>query len=331
MLNRRILRIKAFKAVYTYTENRSLSLKEAEVMLDRSCESTRDLYLFLLSVIAPLTDVARNRLEAARSKFNPTEEELNPNFKFADNRIAAILSVDPDFCKLLSRKHLSWEQYDAFLWNLYDRIRSRDYFKEYLASDASSVEEDAALWSRIFEEEFPDNGELESILEDISIWWNDDLEYALGWCCISFKSLAKGMRWDLPPLYLSEMSAEYLAEVSPADYREVSPRHIAELSAKGHGCTYKAFVTMILRKAYARYEEFCAAVAELTPKWDRERICATDLALIVTAMAEADAFPDMPSKVIINEYVELSKFYSTPESRSFVNGLLDRLLKQPKQ
>ena len=303
MLNRRILRIKAFKAIYSFTENQSASLKDLESQLDRSLESTRDLYLFLLFSVGPVSREARARLEAARNKFNPSEEERNPNFKFADNLIAPLLEEDPDFQKITQKKKLSWDQYDVLLRNLYDSIRSKDYFKEYMASGPNSIKEDAELWAKIFEEEYVDSDDLADILEDLSIWWNDDLAYALTWCCRTMDNLGKGQRWNLPPLFLSDMDATGGKE---SDH---------------------AFVVKLLRTAYNNYEKYISMIADATPKWDRSRICSTDLALIVCGLAEAEAFDNIAPKVTINEFVEISKYYSTPESRAFVNGLLDKLIK----
>lgn len=302
MLNRRILRIKAFKAVYCYAENPGMTLRDLEAYLDQSCESTRDLYLFLLSIVGPLTEEARSRIEASRTKFNPTDEELHPNMKFTENRIAALLAQDPDFTKLISRKKLSWEQYDMLLRHLYETVRERKYFKDYLASEERSVAEDARLWIHIFEREFEDNQDLWDILEDLSMFWSDDLPYALIWCCRTLQSIADGNGWSLLPLYQSDLKGNEMHESD------------------------KVFVTGIVRKAYANYDKYYQAVAECTPKWDKNRICATDLSLIVCGLAEADAFPHIGYRTTINEYVEISKFYSTPESRGFVNGLLDKLI-----
>lgn len=302
MLNRRILRIKAFKAIYSYAENPGMTLKDTEALLDISCESTRDLYLFLISIVGPLTAEAARRIEASRSKFNATEEERNPNMKFVENRVAAMFAADPDFKKIVSRKKLSWEQYDVLLRHLYESIREKEYFKEYMASSNSSIEEDARLWAAIFEQEFEDCDELYAILEDLSIYWNDDLGYALGWCCRTMRAIAKGDSWTLPPLFQSELPGN---EAMESD---------------------KSFVTRLVRAAYTGLDSYCAQVAELTPKWNRDRLCTTDLVLIACGMAEANMDGSTPRKVVLNEYVEISKFYSTPESSSFVNGLLDKLI-----
>ena len=302
MLNRRILRIKVFKTIYCYAENHGMTLKEAEALLDLSCEATRDLYLFLLALTGPLTAEARARIEAARSKFNPTEEELHPNLKFVENRIAPLLEQDPDFSKLTARKRFSWDQYDVLLRRLYERLRARKYFKDYLSSGESSLEEDARLWARIYERELEDCAELSDILEDLSIHWNDDLGYALSWCIRTMRSLGEGGSWCLPPLYQSELPG---AETLESD---------------------RKFVVNLLRTAYRHYDDFCARVAELTPGWTRERLCTTDLCLIACGMAEAQMAPEVSPRIIINEYVEISKYYSTPDSSGFVNGLLDKLI-----
>lgn len=303
MLNRRILRTKVFKAIYCYAENPTLTLKEAEGILEHSCEATRDLYLYLLSIIAPLTQEAKARILAAQAKYRPTPEELNPNMKFVQNAIAPIFEQDPDFAKIIAHKKLSWDNDDMLLRRLYESIRQKKYFKEYLSSSKTGLDQDAKLWIKIFEQEFEDNRSLVDILEDRSIYWNDDLGYALIWCCRTMKSLANGGTWNLLPLYQSDM----------AEHRTFD--------------SDKAFVFNILRTAYSNYDAFCEKVAALTPKWNIDRICTTDLVLIACGMAEAKAYPAVPVKIIINEYVEITKSYGTPESSAFVNGLLDKLIK----
>ena len=216
MLNRRILRIKAFKVLYSYAEDPSMSLKEAQAQLELSCKATRSLYLFMLAIIPALTEEARSRIEAARRKFNPTEEEKHPNLKFVENALAPILLEDPDFQKAVSREKLSWEQYDALLRKMFDSIRTKPYYEKYMSSPERSLAEDVRLFTRIYEEEFVDNTDLEDILEDLSIFWNDDLAYALTCCCRTLDGLAAGERWSLPPLDPSEMSGREGMDSAPA-------------------------------------------------------------------------------------------------------------------
>jgi len=306
MLNRRILRIKVFKVIYSYSENPTMTLKEALSQLDLSCEATRDLYLFMLGIISPLTSEAKRSIEALKGKFNPTEEEKNPNMKFANNKLAPFFNSDPDFRKLLSRKKLSWEQYDALITNLYLSIKSKDYYNAYMSSPTSSLAEDAKLFIRIFEEEFVDNEALYTIMEDMSLYWNEDLGYSLTYCCRSLQEIAKGKAWNLPPLYKSDM----LKEKDPLVESD------------------KAFAVKLMKCAFSGYENYFGMIAEAVPQWDKDRLFATDLAIIATGLAEARNFSEIPIKVTINEYVEISKYYSTPKSHTFVNGLLDRLIQK---
>ena len=306
MLNRRILRIKAFKILYSYSGNRTMTLTEALSALDTSCEATRDLYLQMLSVVGPLTAEAARLTEAARHKFNPTEEELHPNLKFVRNALAPLLADDPDFGKLLERKKLSWEQDDAFIHQLYETVRSRPYFADYLADPEISLAQDIRLFQTIFESEFEDNDALAQILEDRSIYWTDDLAYALTWDIRSLGDIARTGRWTLPPLYQSE--------ILTAQGKQVDSDH--------------QFVRRLLTVAFGGFDDYYAKVAGAVKGWDRDRLFTTDIVLIVMGLAEVEHFPEIPVRVSINEYVEISKFYSTPKSRSFVNGLLDRLVKE---
>lgn len=302
MLNRRILRIKAFKVLYSSVLSGNKSLSEAEFQLDQACEATRDLYVYMLGIVSPLTKIARERIETAKAKFNPTDEERNPNMKFADNALAKALDEDADFQKVFAKKKFSWAQYDLLLKKIMNSVCSKEYYAEYMASPVCSIDEDCKLFTRIFEEEFVDSEELEEILEDKSMYWNDDLPYALTWCCKTFKSLAKGESWSLLPLYQSEI-------------------------LKGEGVeSDKYFVRKLLQASFAGYENYSAMVAESVTGWEKERLFSTDVILIAMGLAEVATFPTIPVKVSINEYVELSKFFGTPKSRSFVNGLLDRLV-----
>ena len=304
MLNRRILRIKAFKVLYANILAGNSSLAQAETQLDQSCEATRDLYLYMLSVVPALTQIAKDRLEAAKTKLRPTEEDLNPNTKFADNALAKLIAEDVDLNKLLAKKKYSWGQYDLILKKVMTSVASKEYFQKYMESDKVSLAEDCKLFTKIFEEEFVDLEELEMMLEEKSLYWNDDLAYALTWCCRSFKDFAAGKSWSMLPLYQSDM-------LEGADVESDN-----------------RFVHKLLQSSYAAYEKYAAMVAESVTGWERERLFSTDVVLIAMGLAEAVTFSEIPVKVTLNEYVEIAKFYGTPKSRAFVNGLLDRLIQK---
>ena len=307
MLNRRILRIKVFKALYSSELKGNSSLAEAEAQLEASCEATRDLYLFMLGTVSPLTKIAADRIDAARRKFNPTEEEKNPNTKFADNALAKLLDADPDFVKLFRKKKFSWEQYDLVLKKIFNSIVTKDYYAAYMQSPESSLKDDCRLFIRIFEEEFVGSSELEAVLEGMSIYWGEDLPYALTYVCRTLDNLGKGGRWTLPPLYLSET------------------RQGPDIEDD------RLFARNLLRAGYLNYGKYYDMVAGSVSNWDNDRIVSTDMCIIILGMAEAVAFPTIPVKVTINEYVEISKFFGTPKSKIFVNGILDRLIQKMSQ
>ena len=306
MLNRRILRIKAFKTLYSYAENPSMDLKEARKQLEVSCEATRDLYLLMMALIPALTSEALSRIESARNKFNPTDQEKFPNMKFAQNALAATLQADAEFQKLLSRKKLSWDQYDVFLRQLYENVRQRDYFDSYMKASGHSLKEDAALFTKIFERELVDDASLEAILEDMSIYWNDDLAYSLTCCCRSLDQICATGRWTYPELFLSDMTG-----------------------ASGTKLSDSQFVYGLLETAVAGYPRYFQMISECVPQWDKDRLFVTDVCLIALGLAEQQKFGSgIDVRITINEYVEISKYYSTRKSSSFVNSLLDKLLKE---
>ena len=304
MLNRRILRIKVFKTLYSSELNGNSSLAEAQAQLSASCEATRDLYLLMLGIISPLTKVASDRIEAAKRKFNPTEEERNPNMKFAENSVAGLLDSDPDFQKIFRKKKFSWDQYDLFLKKVFASVSSSEYYAAYMQSPERSLKEDCRLFVRIFEEEFADNDDLAQILESMSIYWGEDLPYALTYVCKTLEGFGKGAGWSLPPLYLSET------------------RHGDDIEDD------RLFAKNLLGAAYVNFGKYSGLVAESVANWDNDRLVSTDMCLIVLGIAEAVAFPTIPVKVTINEYVDISKYFGTPKSRIFVNGILDRIIQR---
>lgn len=304
MLNRRILRIKAFKELFVIEMSPEKSLAAAQKELDAALESTRDLYLFMLSSISPLTRIAAEKITQLQMKVNKTEEEKHPNMKFTGNALAQMFDADPDFRKIIRKKALDWGPYDLILRKIYASIQTKDYFQEYMASDSSSLEEDCRLFSHIFEEEFVDREDLETALEDLSIYWNDDLPYSLTWCCRTMDAVARSKRWTLPPLFLSDGHSDMEDD--------------------------NLFVHKLLREAYTNYDRYFELVSSSVPNWDKDRLVGTDMAIIITGLAEIASFPNIPLKISINEYVEISKYFGTPKSSTFVNGILDALSKRPE-
>ncbi len=294
MLNRRLIRIKAFKSLFAFensgAENPEVAVKE----LVKSCEKTQELYFFLLNITGSIIDIANERIEVGLHKFHPSEEEANPNYKFVNNRFAALVADDPEFGRFCQKKGLNWKEYDVFLKKIFASIQSSEYYAAYMNSGKDSFEEDCELWQHIYEAEFEDNEMLEQILEDMSPLWVDDVAFTLN---VIIRNIDETKRTNA---------------IVKADVFQKDDDHV--------------FAVRLLEESIAGYDEYCALISENLSNWDSDRLVSTDTALIVMGVAEAVSFPSIPVKVTINEYVEISKYYSTPNSRVFVNGMLDRLI-----
>ncbi|MBR2947480.1 MAG: transcription antitermination protein NusB [Bacteroidales bacterium] len=297
MLNRRLIRIKVFKVLYSSISSGSNSIAEAEKNLHYSCEKTLDLYYFMLNVAVALKRAADNKIEMGLKKYNPTDLERNPNLKFSENKVSEYLLGNHTFLKYCEDHSLNWNgDLSLFIKKLYTSISEKEYFQEYMKNESRSLEEDCALFARIFEEEFEDNADLESFLEDLSIYWIDDLGYVLNLIIRNLELLKKSARMPMPGVFMKE------------DDRE--------------------FAFGLLKFSLGNYGRYMDVIKENIANWDPDRVVATDLILIEEGIAEAVGFPNIPIKVTINEYVEISKFYSTYNSKIFVNGLLDRIIQK---
>ena len=297
MLNRRLIRIKVFKVLYSCISSGSNSFAEAEKNMHYSCEKTLHLYYFMLNAAVALKQVADAKIETGMRKFNPTEEERNPNLKFSENKVSEYLLGNPIFKKYCEENVLSWNgDLALFVKKLFASISEKDYFKEYMERESRSMAEDCDLFIRIFEEEFEDNEALESFLEDMSIYWIDDLGYVLNTIIRNLELLRKSSKMPMPGIFMKEDDKEYAFN--------------------------------LLRFSLANYSKYMDIIRENIANWDPERVVTTDLVLIEEGIAEAVGFPNIPVKVTINEYVEISKYYSTHNSKIFVNGLLDRIIQK---
>lgn len=304
MLNRRLIRIKVFKALFAFENSGSDSAATAADMLARSCEKTLELYCFLLNISGSLVALAQEKIDAGLHKFHPSEEEAHPNYRFVNNRFAKLIDDDPEFGRFCQKHKLSWNEYDVFVKKLFASITASDYYKEYMAADEDSFDADCQLFARIYEEEFEDNELLDSIFEDISLkrpWkeglddWSDELAFVLNVIISDLPAIARKKALIQQKVFKNEDDS--------------------------------LFAQTLLQESIAGYAEYSALISENLSNWDPDRLVSTDIALIVMGLAEAVSFPTIPVKVTINEYVEIAKYYSTPNSRIFVNGMLDKLIR----
>jgi len=296
MINRVLIRLKIVQIVYAYYQNGGKNLDTAEKELFFSLSKAYDLYNYLLLLMVEITRCAAKKQNAAKSKLLPTAEELYPNTKFVDNRFIAQLEVNKQLLEFSETQKKTWENESEFVKSLCEQIMDSDIYKEYMASETSSYEEDRELWRKIYKRIIFNNEELDQVLEDQSLYWNDDKEIVDTFVLKTIKRFDEknGAKQELLPEFKDEEDQDFARRL---------------------------FRRTILNADYYRH-----LISENTRNWDLDRVAFMDVVIMQIALAEILSFPNIPVSVSLNEYVEIAKLYSTPKSGSFINGTLDGIV-----
>ncbi len=300
MISRRILRIKILQLLYAYFQGADSSVNKFEKELFFSIQKTYDLYHYLLVLVTDLADYANSRIEIALQKMVPTREDLNPNTKFVENRIIQQLRANKQLNQYLNITRLSWVNSPELIKKLHNRIRMTPYFKEYMDDPARNFEQDKKLIIDIYTTEIINTEGIFQTLEEQSIYWNDEVEFVISMIAKTIKGFKEedDENANLMPLFKNEDDKEFARD--------------------------------LFRKAVMHKEDYAKLIETYTENWDVERIAFLDMLILVMAITEAVAFPSIPTRVTINEYLEIAKFYSTEKSSLFINGLLDKIFKHLK-
>lgn len=301
MINRVLIRLKIVQIVYAYYQNGGKNLDTAEKELFFSLSKAYDLYNYLLLLMVEVTKQANKRLNAAKNKLVPTKEELFPNTKFVENRFIAQLEVNKQLLEFSNNQKKTWENEADFVKTLCDKILESDIYKEYMASETSSYEEDRELWRKLYKNIIFNNIELDQVLEDQSLYWNDDKEIVDTFVLKTIKRFDEknGAKQELLPEFKDEEDQDFARRL---------------------------FRRTILNADYYRY-----LISENTKNWDLDRVAFMDVVIMQIALAEILSFPNIPVSVSLNEYVEIAKLYSTPKSGGFINGTLDGIVNSLKK
>lgn len=301
MINRVLIRLKIVQIVYAYYQNGGKNLDTAEKELFFSLSKAYDLYNYLLLLMVEVTKQANKRLNAAKNKLVPTKEELFPNTKFVENRFIAQLEVNKQLLDFSNNQKKTWENEADFVKTLCDKILESDIYKEYMASETSSYEEDRELWRKLYKNIIFNNIELDQVLEDQSLYWNDDKEIVDTFVLKTIKRFDEknGAKQELLPEFKDEEDQDFARRL---------------------------FRRTILNADYYRH-----LISENTKNWDLDRVAFMDVVIMQIALAEILSFPNIPVSVSLNEYVEIAKLYSTPKSGGFINGTLDGIVNSLKK
>ncbi len=303
MISRRFLRIKAFQALYSYFQSEDKNTKKLTSETFLSLERMHDLYLYLMIIGREVTHLSELRMEEAKKKRLPSEEDLNPNTKFIDNKVFALLAENVELKNYVADKNISWSNDQELMVKFSAFLRKHKVFTEYMSTRNSSFEEDKKFVVDLYKKVIPDFELLLSDFEEKSIFWGyDEIDFVLSMVLKSIKKFTP----------TSTMSEAVLPLFRDADED-------------------KKFVKELLSKVVNNDKENNKLIADKTKNWDVERIAMVDVLLMKMALTEFVHFTSIPVKVTLNEYIELSKWYSTPKSKVFVNGILDKIVLDLKE
>ena len=298
MLNRRHLRIKVLQSLYAYFQSKDEDYGKAERELMVSIDRIYDLYVYLLLSFSELKSIGENRMSEGGNKNFPTEEDLKPNPKFVNNRLIKALESSSELRHQSETRKVNWlgaEEHEMFR-KMFKAMRESEAYFEFMNNEQDGYEDDRSFLVAIFKSEIANFPLLYSYFEEKSIHWLDDIDLA---CTMVLKTI-KGLNesdeiCSILPLYKDE-----------ADEKE--------------------FVKLLLRKSIMMEKENEIIIDELTQNWELDRIAKMDVFLMGMAITEMQEFSNIPTKVTLNEYIEISKFYSTPKSNGFINGVLDKAI-----
>jgi len=301
MISRRILRIKILQMLYAYFQNEDGDINKAEKSLLFSIQKTFDLYHYLLLLVVDIADYASARIELALQRRIPSYEDLNPNTKFIENKIIDLIRENKQLKDYLAKTPMTWSNSPELIKKLHNRIRMEGFFKEYMENPVRSFDEDKKIIIEIYNREIVVSEALYQVLEEQSIFWNDEVEFVISMIAKTLKGFNEESKEKnkLLPLFKNDED--------------------------------KDFAKNLFRKSIVHQKEYRILVESFAKNWDIERIAFMDFLIIEMAIAEAVEFSFIPTKVTINEYLEIAKSYSTEKSRIFINGLLDKIFKHLKQ
>jgi len=297
MINRVLIRLKIIQIIYAYYQNDSKNLDAAEKELLFSLSKAYDLYNYLLLLMVGVTEYALKRIENGKIKKLATDEDLNPNMRFVENKFIQQLQSNKMLLEYAHRQKRTWNDHEEFLKSLYEKIQATDIYKEYMAKGSTTYLEDRDFWRKLYKALICANEDLDRLMEEMSLYWNDDKEIVDSFVLKTIN------RFD---------------ETEGAD-QELLPEFKDEDD--------RSFAIRLFRRSILNCDEYRKLINENTRNWDLNRVAFMDVIIMQVALAEIMSFSNIPISVSLNEYVDIAKYYSTPKSGAFVNGTLDGIVK----
>lgn len=303
MLYRRHLRIKVLQALYAWYANNSDDLKKGETQLLLSINKLYELFVYQLSYLVEVKRFAEKRIEENKSKYYPTEEDLNPNLKFVENKVNKMVEDNRDFLRKESVFKINWADEMDMIRKSYLMLSKAEFFKQYMANKSTSLEEDKKLYLKIVDKLLPKDDLLISYYEEKSVFFVDGYDLVSILLIKFFDTLNEGFTVDKP---------------LPSIYKSINQEVNED----------EEFVKALFKKTILQDAESTTILEGKTSNWDYDRVPMMDIILLKMAIIELKEMDTVPVKVTLNEYIELAKYFSAEKSKTFVNGVLDRLIRE---
>ncbi len=297
MLNRRHLRIKVLQSLYAFFQSNDNDFGRVQKEMSQSIERIYDLYIYLLLTFSELKFIGEERNEANKKKMRPSEEEKNPNLKFLQNKIIEILEKSEDLRIASEKRKVNWvgDVHREMFRKMYLQMRENEVYFSHMNNGIEGFEEDKAFAIALFKSDIANSPILYNFFEESSIHWMDDIDLACSMVLKTIKAFEEDGENEIMPLYKDQEDET-------------------------------TFVNELLKKTITFDKENEALIDKYTKNWELDRIAKMDVILMKMAITELQIFNNIPTKVTLNEYIEISKFYSTPKSNGFINGVLDNVI-----
>jgi len=300
MLNRRHLRVKVLQALYAHFQSNEQNYVRTYNGMSASIDRIYDLYIYLLLSIVEVKTFAERRIEENKKKIRPTQQDLHPNLKWVNNSIVEKIENSTKVKEIAENKKINWvgDQKQEIMRKMFLHIRESETYFEHMNDKHEGFEADQEFALALFKEEIANFSLLYDFFEELHIDWIDDIDLA---CNMVVKTIKNTQQTD---------------------------QSISVLTLHKEEDAEREFVSELLRKTIAMNSENEQLIEELTNNWDIDRIAKMDILLLKMAITELQVCKTIPTKVTLNEYIEISKYYSTPKSHTFINGILDKAIEK---
>ena len=298
MLTRRHIRLKIMQIIYALKISDFEYTKETEKKLLESIDSTYELYLILISFLIEILKKAQEKHLISQKKLLSDQNNIYDSKKFIKNQFLNLLKSNHLFNEEINKRNLNlWHLDFKYVDLIYENLTKSDLFSDYMDNDEISYENDRNFVAKFYKNIIVTNDKLYSYLEDRNINWMDDFPL-INTIILKLINKSKGVNsktYFLPKLYKDNQD--------------------------------KIFAKDLLKITLKNYNNYNNEISKKIKNWDPDRIARLDYVMLNMALCELVEFKTIPIKVTLNEYIEISKEYSTPKSNVFINGVLDSIVK----